>query len=82
MPYYQSGLKNWPCYEITFSEYRKVISASGQSPSPDATYKIKDIMLEYQIATQLDLGRNISEEYQKHRFVVWRKYQAQYDSSE
>ena len=43
-----------------FNEYGKVIVASLQTPTPDATYKIK----EYEIVTQPDLARNISEEYQ------------------
>ena len=29
MPYYQSGLGNQLCYEITFSDYGKVINASN-----------------------------------------------------
>ena len=65
MSYYQSGLRNKLCYEITFNEYGKVIYAAGQTPNPDATYDIKDISLEYEIVTQLDLARNISEEYQR-----------------
>ena len=46
MPYYQSGLRNRLCYEITFNDYGKVINASGQVPTSDAKYEIKDI-LEY-----------------------------------
>ena len=46
------------------NEYGKVINASEQTPTPDAKCKIKDIVLEYQIVTQLDLAKNISEEYQ------------------
>ena len=65
MPHYQSGLRNRLCYEITFNKYGKGINATGQTPTPDATYKIKDIALEYDIVTQLDLARNISEEYQR-----------------
>ena len=47
MPYYQAGLRNRLYYEITFNDYRKVIAASGQVSSLDATYKIMDIALEY-----------------------------------
>ena len=46
MTYYQLGLRNQLCYEITFNECGKVIIASGQTPAPDAMYKIKDIALE------------------------------------
>ena len=34
-----------------------VIIASGKAPTPGATYKIKDITLEYEIVTQLDLAK-------------------------
>ena len=57
IPYYQSGLRNRLCYEITFNEYGKVINASGQVPTPDAMYKTNDIALEYKIVTQLDLAK-------------------------
>ena len=55
MPYYQTGLRNRMYYEITFNDYGKVIVASGQALTPDATYKITDIALEYEIVTQPDL---------------------------
>ena len=45
--------------------YQLVRNATGQTPAPDATYKIKDIVLQYEIVTQLDVARNISEEYQR-----------------
>ena len=51
MPYYQSGLRNQLCYNITFNEYGKVINASVQTPASDAMYRIKDIALEYKIVT-------------------------------
>ena len=63
MPYYQLRLRNRLCYEIMFNEYGKVINAMVQVPTPDAMYKIKDIALEYEIVTLLDLAQNISEEY-------------------
>ena len=65
MPYYQSVIRNRLCYEITFNDYGKVVHASGRTPTPDATYKIEDIALEYEIVTQLDVARNISEEYKR-----------------
>ena len=43
MPYYQAGLGNRLYYEIAFNDYGKVIVASGQALTPDATYKITDI---------------------------------------
>ena len=64
MPCYQSGLRNQLCYKIMFNEYGKVINAMGPAATLDDTYKIMDIALEYKIVTQLDLAKNISEEYQ------------------
>ena len=51
-PYYQAGLENRLCYEITFNDYNRV-TKSGVSPPkvPDAKYKITDISLEYEITT-------------------------------
>ena len=60
MPYYQAGLGNRLCYEITTNYYNQVINSS----KTDATYKITDISLEYKIVTQPNLARHISDEYQ------------------
>ena len=60
MPYYQAGLGNRLCYEITFNEYGQMIC----SASTDATYEVSDISLEYEIVTQPDLARSIQLEYQ------------------
>ena len=62
MPYYQAGLGNRLCYEITTNYYNRVINSTAASP--DATYKITDIFLEYEIVTQPNLVRHISGEYQ------------------
>ena len=48
-PYYQAGLRNRLCYEITFNDYNRVINSSVASP--DAKYKITDISLEYEIVS-------------------------------
>ena len=61
-PYYQVGLGNRLCYEITFKDYNRVTKSAVASP--DAKYKITDISLEYEIATQPTLMRHISDEYQ------------------
>ena len=59
-PYYQAGLRNRLCYELTFNDYNRVIKSEVSSPKvPDAKYKITDISLEYEIATQPDLARSI-----------------------
>ena len=64
-PYYQAGLGNRLCYELTFNDYNQVTKSGVSSPKvPDANYKIADISLEYEIATQLTsrdlLGLNMS----------------------
>ena len=64
-PYYQAGLGNRLCYELTFSDYNRVTKSRVLSPKvPDAKYKITDISLEYEIATKPDLARSIRSEYQ------------------
>ena len=63
--YYQAGLGNRLCYELTFNDYNRVTKSPVSSPKvPDAKYKITDISLEYEIATQPDLARSIRSEYQ------------------
>ena len=61
MPYYQVGLRNRLSYELTFNNYNRVINSSNT----DATYKITDISLEYDIVTQPELARSIRSEYDK-----------------
>ena len=39
-------------------------NATGQAATPDATYKIMDIALEYEIVTQPDIASRIATEYQ------------------
>ena len=64
-PYYQAGLGNRLCYEITFNDYNRVTKSGVSSPKvPDAPYKITDISLEYEIITQPNLVRSIRSEYQ------------------
>ena len=61
MPYYQAGLRNRLSYELKFNDYNRVINSS----KTDATYKITDISLEYEIVTQPELTRSIKSEYDK-----------------
>ena len=61
--YYQVRLRNRLCHEITFNDYNRVINSAVASP--DATYKITDISLEYEIVSQLTLARSIKAEYHK-----------------
>ena len=63
-PYYQAGLRNRLCYELTFNDYNRGTKSRVSSPeAPDAKYKITDISLEYEITTQPDLARSIRSEY-------------------
>ena len=57
-PYYQAGLRNRLCYEITFNRVTKSAVAS-----PDAKYKILNISLEYEIVTHSAFARSIKTEY-------------------
>ena len=64
-PYYQTGLRNRLCYELTFNDYNRVTISGVSLPKvPDAKYKITDISLEYEITTQPDLARSIRSEYE------------------
>ena len=64
-PYYQAGLGDRLCYELTFNDYNRVTKSAVSSPKvPDAEYKITDISLEYEIVTQPDLMRSIRPEHQ------------------
>ena len=59
MPHYQVGPRNTLTYELLFNNYNRVIN----SLKTDATYKITDISLEYDIVTQPELARAIRSEY-------------------
>ena len=63
-PYYQADLGNRLSYELTFNDYNRVTKCATSQNAPDAKYKITDISLEYEIATQPDLARSIRSEYQ------------------
>ena len=60
-PYYQAGLGNRLCYEITFNDYSQVIKSAVASP--DDKYVISNISLEYEIVTNSTLARSIKTEY-------------------
>ena len=74
-PYYQAGLGNRLCYELTFNDYNQVTKSGVSSPKvPDAKYKITDISLEYEIAIQPDLARSIrSDRILRHRKIIVNK---------
>ena len=64
MPYYQVGLRNRLSYELKFNDYNRVINSCHDAKA-DATYKITNISLEYDIVTQPKLTRSIRSEYDK-----------------
>ena len=70
MPY-QAGLRNRLSYELKFNDYNQVIKSS----KTDATYKITDISLEYDIVTQPDLARSIRSEYDRMVLLYDRVHQ-------
>ena len=61
--YYQAGLGNRLCYELTFNDHNQVTKSAVSPKVPDAKYKITDVSLEYE-TTQPDLARSIRSEYQ------------------
>ena len=61
MPYYQVGFRNRLSYKLNFNDSNRVINSS----KTDATYKITDMSLEYDIVTQPELARSIRSEYDK-----------------
>ena len=63
-PYYQAGLGNRLCNKLTFNDYNRVMKCATSPKAPGAKYKITDISLEYEIATQPDLARSIRSEYE------------------
>ena len=71
MPCYQAGLRNRLSYELKFNDYKRVIN----SLKTDATYKITDISLEYDIVTQPELARSIRSEYDKMDLLYHRVIQ-------
>ena len=59
MPFYQAGLGDRLEYELTFNDYNKVINSSDA----DSSYTIKNICLEFDKVTDLELARQIRQQY-------------------
>ena len=69
-PYYQAGLGNRLCYEITFNDYNQVTkSVVSSAKVPDAKHKITDISLEYEIVTR-DASKFYNPKIQKVSVIV------------
>ena len=70
-PYYEAGLGNRLCYEITFNDYNRVTKSTVSSPKvPDAKYEISNISLEYEIVTNTTLARSIKTDNQFTKSAV------------
>ena len=63
LSYYQEGLENKQCYELTFNDYDRVIKSAVAYP--DAKYEISNISLEYEIVTNSTLASFIRAEYEE-----------------
>ena len=89
IPYYQGGLGNRLCYDLTFNDYNRVIKSTVASP--DGKYRITDISLEYEFVSQPTLAKHISDEYQsmallydrvlRHRQIKMNKSDTTWDCS-
>ena len=60
MPFYQSALGDRLEYELTFSDYSRVILTASDSA---AKYSIGGISLEFDVVTQPDLARMVRNQY-------------------
>ena len=58
MPFYQAGLGDRLEYELTFNDYKNVIN----SQDPDASYSIKNICLEFDMVSDVELARQIRQQ--------------------
>ena len=58
-PFYQTGLGDRLEYELTFNDYDKVIKSSDA----DSSYKIKNICLEFDKVTDIELARQVRQQY-------------------
>ena len=59
MPFYQAGLGDRLEYELTFNDYDKVI----KSTDADSSYTIKNICLEFDKVTDIELARQIRQQF-------------------
>ena len=65
MPFYQAGLGDRLEYELTFNDCDKVIKSS------DSSYKIKNICLEFDKVTDIELARQIRQEYNSRIAILY-----------
>jgi hypothetical protein len=66
-PFYQAGLGDRLEYEITFNEYNKII----KSTDADSSYTIKNICLEFDMVSDLELARQIRQQYSNKMVILY-----------
>ena len=67
MPFYQAGLGDRLEYELTFNDYDKVIKSSDATSS----YKIKNICLEFDMVSDVELAREIRQQTNNKMVILY-----------
>ena len=67
MPVYETELSDRLEYELTFNTYMKVINSSDA----ESSYKIKSICLEFYEVTDSDLVRQIRQQYNGRKAILY-----------
>lgn len=68
MPFYQSAIGDKLEYELTFNDYSRVVKATGDV---NASYTIENISLEFDQVTQLELARQIRNQYAGRLVILY-----------
>ncbi len=67
MPFYQAGLGDRLEYELTFNNYDKVIKTTDSN----ASYKIKNICLEFDMVSDVELARQIRQQIDGKMVILY-----------
>ena len=67
MPFYQAGLGDRLEYELTFNDYNKVI----KSTDAEASYMIKNICLEFDMVSDIELARQIRQQVDGRMAILY-----------
>ena len=70
MPFHQSSFSDRLEYELTFNSYNRVIEATND---PNASYKIENISLEFDMVTVPDLARQIRNQYRSKVVILYER---------
>ena len=71
MPFYQSALGDRLEYELTFNDYSRVITATGEKDG--TSYKIENISLEFEMMTEQELARMIRNQYAGRLVILYER---------